>query len=132
MSWAHPPVFLMLWDHCALAQHTNLAHLCEKGWHTEANEEHSLTQRIGQKKPCTVCTALLCLRSHLAIHGRRSVCRSGSQQGWQEWRAMLSSWGSLLLSGCWSTQDAEHILPSHYSPNMPSRRCLTKPLPSLT
>lgn len=63
MSWAHPPVFLMLWDHCALAQHTNLAHLREKGWHTEANEEHSLTQRIGQKN-LAQC-ALLCSASIL-------------------------------------------------------------------
>lgn len=85
------------------------------------------------KKPCTVRTALLCLHSHSAIHGRRPVCRSGSSwQGWQEWRAVLSPWSSLLLSGYWSAQDAELILPSHYSPNMPSRRRLTKPLPSLT
>lgn len=86
-----------------------------------------VTQEIGPRNLAQGTPALPCLHSRPAAHGQeqRQLGGAGEAPG----LCFLLGVHCSLGAGVFRMQSSSS--PAHYSPNMPSRSCLPKPLPSL-
>lgn len=106
---------------CAPAYHTHLVHLLQKGEHVQSDPEDMT------KKPCSRHSCFACLHSHPTAHGQEQRQLGGVGEG--PGLCFLLGVHCSLGAGVFRMQSSSS--PAHYSPNMPSRSCLPKPLPSL-